>query len=173
LIVAFDASVLVYLFDERAPAPIDQGTGVPVADAQGRLNHLVATLADAKAKIIIPTPALAEVLVNARDAAPAWLAELHRNRHFRIVGFDERAAIEYAVRQAERRSSPREVSRAKAKFDDQILAIAAVENAETLYSDDAGLARSAPAKLNVLGIADLPRPPVDPQPNLPFSTDPA
>jgi len=47
---------------------------------------LITTLQQNRAKIIIPTPALGELLVKGREAAPEWLAILHKSRHFRISG---------------------------------------------------------------------------------------
>ena len=162
MIVAFDTSVLVYFFDEKANAPIDAATGAPVADCQERLDFLIATLQRDKAKIVIPTPALGELLVKAQQAAPEWLALLHKSRHFRIVGFDERAAVEFAATQADRIASGQKnegASRAKAKFDDQIVAIAAVEGATVIYSDDPHIKKLAGSRFEVIGVADLPLPP--------------
>jgi hypothetical protein len=71
---------------------------------------------------------------------------LPSSRHFRIAPFDERAAVEFAARQAERIAASErapEATRTKAKFDDQIVAIAAVEGATTIYSDDEDIAKLA------------------------------
>lgn len=162
MIVAFDTSVLVYFFDEQANAPIDAATGASVADCKERLDFLIATLQRDKAKIIIPTPALGELLVRGREAAPEWLAILHKSRHFRIAGFDERAAVEFAATQAERVASGQKnegATRAKAKFDDQIVAIAAIEGATVIYSDDPHIKKLAGGRFEVIGVADLPLPP--------------
>lgn len=159
MIVAFDTSVLVYFFDEHANAPIDPATNAPAADCKERLDFLIATLQQDKAKIIIPTPALGELLVKAQQAAQEWLAILHKSRHFRIAGFDERAAVEFAATQAERAASGQKnegATRAKAKFDDQIVAIAAVEGATVIYSDDPHIKSLAGGRFEVIGVADLP-----------------
>ena len=166
MIVAFDTSVLVYFFDEQANAPIDTNTGAPVAQCKERLNFLIATLQRDKAKIIVPTPALGELLIRAQQSAPEWLAILHKSRQFRIVGFDERAAVEFAATQANRRASGQKnegATRAKAKFDDQIVAIAAVEGAEVIYSDDPHIKKLAGSRVEVVGIAELPLPRQDAQ----------
>lgn len=162
MIVAFDTSVLVYFFDEQANAPTDAATGAPVSDCRDRLDFLIASLQREKAKIVIPTPVLGELLVKARQAAPEWLAILNKSRHFRIAGFDERAAVEFAATQAERIASGQKnegASRAKAKFDDQIVAIAAVEGASVIYSDDPHIKKLAGSRFEVIGVADLPLPP--------------
>ncbi len=158
MIVAFDTSVLVYFFDEQANAPIDSSTGTPISECKDRLSFLIASLQREKAKIIIPTPALGELLVKAQQAAPEWLAIIHKSRHFRIADFDERAAVEFAATQAERIASGQKnegTTRAKAKFDDQIVAIAAVEGASVIYSDDPHIKRLAGSRFKVIGVANL------------------
>ena len=57
--------------------------------------------------------------------------------------------------------------RDKAKFDEQIMAIAIVEGAATIYSDDADIVKLAPEGMEVIGLAALPLPPEDAQPKLP------
>jgi predicted nucleic acid-binding protein len=152
LIVAFDASVLIYLFDERTRAPNDPATGQPVADCTVRVNYLISSLQQSKAKIVIPTPSLGEVLVRAQEAAPGWLQLLHQSRHFRISAFEERAAVEFAATQAQRKAignkSP-SLPHAKAKFDDQIVAIAAVEGATVIYSDDTDIRKLTEGRIEV------------------------
>lgn len=162
MIVAFDASVLVYLFDRNARSPLDPTTGQAVANCKERIDFLLATLDRSHTKIVIPTPALAEVLVKAHQAAPEWLKLLQRSSHFRIATFDERAAVEYAAMQAQSRERGR-ATRAKAKFDDQIIAKAAVEGATVSYSDDPDIKNIAGTRFEVYGIGDLPLPPPDPQ----------
>jgi hypothetical protein len=159
LIAVFDASVLVFLFSEDASAPIDPSTDSPVQMCQSRVTHLLAELQKSKTKIIIPAPALAEVLVYAGTAAPEWLRIVSTSKHFRVAPFDELAAVEFAANQAARSkgvSKEAGPTRRKAKFDDQIYAIAAVERADVIYSDDADIRKLAGDRLRVVGIADLP-----------------
>ena len=166
MIVAFDASILVYLFDENASSPIDEKTGKVVDLCQLRVAHLITVLQNGKAKIIIPTPSLAEVLVRAQSGAPERLKILQESKHFRISAFDQRAAVEFAATQAGRGSGGfkhAQGARAKAKFDDQIISIAAVEGASKIYSDDKDIFKAAGSKFEVIGIADLPLPPEDQQ----------
>lgn len=61
--------------------------------------------------------------------------------------------------------------RAKAKFDDQIVAIAAVEGATAIYSGDADIAKLAEGRFEVIRIAALPLPPDAAQSILPFDSD--
>ena len=58
---------------------------------------------------------------------------------------------------------------AKIKYDRRIVAIAKVEGAHTIYSDDMGVHRLARrVGITVIRIADLPLPPEDPQQELNF-----
>ena len=106
MIVAFDATVLIYIIDENASPPNDPATGQPVRNCKERLDHLPFTLQKENAKIIIPTPALGEVLVKAQQAAPELLRDLTSSKHFRVVSFDAMAAVEYAAMHAARLGSP-------------------------------------------------------------------
>jgi hypothetical protein len=111
------------------------------------------------------------VLVNAGDAGPELLRILNGSRHFRVADFDERAAVEFAAVQDERARSGiarDSATRAKAKFDDQIIAIATVENATAIYSDDDRFARLAGGRFSIEGILTLPLPPEDAQPGFVF-----
>jgi hypothetical protein len=125
--VALDASVLLFLFDENTPAS--------VPGAKERVEYLVQTLSDAGEKIIIPTPALSECLVHAGPAGPEYLAIITKQACFRVAAFDERAAVEVAVRTFQARQSGQkkggnpDATKAKIKFDRQIVAIAAIEGA--------------------------------------------
>jgi predicted nucleic acid-binding protein len=157
LIVAFDASVLVYVVTGNARAPIDPATGRTVSQCKERVEHLIENLQREEAKIIVPTPSLAEVLVGAEEAGPEFLHIIGKSRHFRVIAFDERAAVEFAARQAERKASGLKApaaTRAKAKFDDQIVAIAAVEGASIIYSDDPDIRKLAAPRFEVKGIAE-------------------
>ena len=97
---------------------------------------------------------------------------MQESKHFRISGFDQRAAVEFAATQASRAIGglkPVQGLRAKAKFDDQIISIAAVEGASIIYSDDGHILKAAGSKFKVIGIADLPLPQDEPQLNLQLS----
>jgi predicted nucleic acid-binding protein len=172
LIVAFDASILIYVIDDQAKPPLDPATGNPVDRCHMRVTHLLETLQQEDTKIVIPTPALAEVLVRAAKGGPEFLRILSSSRHFRIAPFDERAAVEFAARQAERIAASERApaaTRTKAKFDDQIVAIAAVEGATTIYSDDEDIAKLAQGRFEVVKIGVIQLPPD--QGKLPFEVD--
>lgn len=82
--------------------------------------------------------------------------------------------MEFAARQAERIEANARApapTRAKAKFDDQIVAIAAVEGATTIYSDDEDIAKLAEGRFEVVKIAAVPLPPESAQGKLPFDAE--
>jgi predicted nucleic acid-binding protein len=152
--VIFDASYLIPLLDPRVKGISDNP----------RVNHLFATLEKAKAKIIIPTPALSEVLIGAGDAAPKYLEIINRSARFKVVPFGERAAVEAAAahREAIDAGNKKEgdISWAKIKFDRQIMAIAKVEGADCIYSDDGDLVRLGQKDgISVVALDQLPHPP--------------
>ena len=174
MIVAFDASILIYVIDEQAKPPLDPLTSKPIDRCHERVTHLLETLQQQSTKIVIPTPALGEVLVRAAKGGPELLRILSSSRHFRIAPFDERAAVEFAARQAERIAASERApaaTRTKAKFDDQIVAIAAVEGATTIYSDDEDIAKLAQGRFEVVKIGAIPLPPESAQGKLPFEAD--
>jgi len=96
-VVLFDSNFLSYLLNRNSRAPIDSKTGEPVAHAQKRVEYLIQCLEKAKERVLIPSPALAEVLVFAGDALVEWLAVINSTAVFEVVDFDQRAAIELAL----------------------------------------------------------------------------
>lgn len=161
---AFDSVILgAYLHPEAAyPEPVDR---VPE-----RLKHFVETLDAKQAAIVIPTPALSEFLVLAAAATGDYLAELTNSSVFAVEPFDLKGAIEAAASQRRALEAGNKRSGAggpwqKVKVDRQIVAIAKVHDVDQLYSDDDDGRRLAEADgVPVKGVADLPLPPVDPQP---------
>ncbi|GLR85843.1 hypothetical protein GCM10007857_25540 [Bradyrhizobium iriomotense] len=112
----------------------------------------------------MPTPALSEVLIGAGDAAPSYLDILNKSARFKIAPFGSRAAVEAAARHREaiQAGDKREGSAgwAKVKFDRQIIAIAKVEGAERIYSEDSDVIRLGKAEgFQVYRLEDLEEPP--------------
>ncbi|MCC8959302.1 PIN domain-containing protein [Bradyrhizobium sp. Pear77] len=144
------------------------GTPVPggVDRAKERIDYLVHRLSKAKAKIIIPTPALSEALVKAGAAASLQIVEeIQKHAVFSIEPFDTRAALEASAmsRAALANGNKKGSSTApwqKVKFDRQIVAIAKVNGATEIYSDDGDIAALGQhAKIKVIRLSDLPLPP--------------
>ena len=178
--VVIDATMLLLLLRPGIPVPAGPG-GVPIDKPKERVEHLVRQLEQDRTKIIVPTPALSEVLVRAGVAASQQIIEhLQKYSVFRIEPFDTRAAIEVATMTRDaiakgKKRGDNAATYAKIKYDRQIVAIARVCGATTIYSDDGDIrALGKETKLTVIGLADLPLPPESRQQPLPLSgTDPS
>jgi len=136
-----------------------------------RLNHLFSGHAIV---LIVPTPALAEFLVRANSAGHAWLAMVEKKRSFQIAAFDRRAATEcadldrIALDSKDKRQGSKDAYQ-KVKVDRQILAIARVNRADLLITEDVGLMHLAIAcKMPTKTILDLDLPASHLQHNLDF-----
>jgi predicted nucleic acid-binding protein len=130
------------------------------------LTNLSANLIRGHTKVIIPTPALSEILVHADNAGPKYLEQLRLSRAFKLEPFDERAAAEVAMmirsdlrKLGKKRGRQIQDAWAKVKSDRQIVAIAKVNGASALYTEDRGVRSFAQeSNIAVFGIADLPLP---------------
>ena len=159
--VVFDANFLIYFLDPK----IKDGVG-----SNPRIDHLVATIQKTGERIVVPTPALSELLVKAGDAGPKYLEIVARSKFFRVAEFGERAAVEAAALHREakaggnKRGATPEADWAKVNFDRQIVAIARVVGAKTIYTNDRQLAKHAKsAGIDAFGLDELPAPPAEPQ----------
>ena len=110
-------------------------------------------------------PALSEVLVYAGSAASRYLDTIFRSACFRIAPFGERSTIELAkmtdaILAAGNFRAGSEETRAKIKFDRQIIPITQMESRTTIYSDDQGLTKfAARLGLQVIPVHESPLPP--------------
>jgi predicted nucleic acid-binding protein len=168
--VVIDATVLMPLMRPDIPVPAG-ADGIPITRVKERIDYLVKRLEKERTKIIVPTPALSEVLVRAgAEASEKIIEHLQKFAVFRIEPFDTKAAIEVAAMNREllnsrqRKRGIGNATWAKIKFDWQIVAIAKVCAATMIYSDDGDIkAISARAGIKVQALADLPLPPEDAQ----------
>ena len=145
--VAFDATVLVDFFNRKL-------TG----DRRAKLDELVATLEKSRTKIVIPTPALTEVLIRAGKGREEIHNALTRKSAFEIAPFDVKAAMECSLllEEAWSGAEKRAITKTKFKFDWQIVAIAATRRVSTIYSDDGDVGKAAVrAGIRVVRIDDL------------------
>lgn len=141
--VSFDAGFLGITLHPAAKPPLDPATKKPAARLPERLDALLESLDAAREKVIISTPALAEFLVLAGVQGPKYLNELNNFSNFYIRPFDQMAAIEVAAMEllARKTGSKRFPASPgapwqKVKVDRQIVAIAKLHGAHTMYSDD-------------------------------------
>lgn len=159
--VVFDANFLIYFLD----AKIKGGVG-----SNPRIDHLVEVIQNTGDRIIVPTPALSELLVRAGDAGPKYLEIIAHSKFFRVAEFGERAAVEAAaltreaIANGNKRGVTPDADWAKVKFDRQIVAIARVVSATAIYTNDGQLSTHARAAgLDAVSLDELPDPPVPPQ----------
>lgn len=174
--VAFDTSVLVLVSDPTAKPPIDPSTGAPVTDCQERMLHLIKTLNAEKQRVLIGTPVLTEYLVKAGADKDKRFQAITKSTVFSVASFDTMAAVECAALEDKDFPKPRPVAegetKAKVKFDRQIIAIALVRGAKTVYTGDEGLAsRAKRSGLKVVMTWEIPLPPVDAQLPLRYEAD--
>lgn len=159
--VVFDANFLIYFLDPKVKGGVGNNP---------RIDHLVATIQNTGERIIVPTPALSELLVKADEAGPKYLEIIARSRNFRVAEFGERAAVEAAaltrdaLAKGNKRGATPDADWAKVKFDRQIVAIARVVGATTIYTNDGPLVRHATASgIMAIDQEGLPDPPIVPQ----------
>jgi predicted nucleic acid-binding protein len=162
--VVFDATMLLLFLRPSSGRPTDS-VGKPIEQIEERLAALVQRLERTKSRIIVPTPALSEVLVHAGNAGPEIVETLTRSTVFRIVPFDALAAVEAALMtraalKTKDKRSGLNAPWAKVKFDRQIVAIAKATSATMIYTDDSDVRTLATAEdIPVTGLAELPLPP--------------
>jgi hypothetical protein len=171
--VVLDASMLLLFFRPETGVPRD-AHGKPVAKAADRVKHLIEELDKQGTRIAVPAPALSEILVHAGAAASQLIVnEMGKVYKFSVEPFDQRAAIELAAMLRDELPGGKKGMKAgtetwaKLKFDRQIVAIAKVIGATTIYSDDGDLGAVATRNgIPVIRVCDLPLPPENPQQNL-------
>ena len=162
MVVAFDADVLILLLQPSIDPPTDPSTQRPVEYVSERLAQLVADLTERDAGVIVPAPALAEVLVVPGADALELLKVIDKQAVFRIEPFRAADAVEAAASTREALDRGDKKSGADApwpcvKTDRQIVAVAKRCGAETIYSNDAGMRRFA-GDILVVSVWELPVP---------------
>lgn len=172
--VIFDTTFLLHLIDPALPPPMDPHTSKPVVEVNRRIAQLVSELRERREKIIIPTPALSELLVLAEQAGAGYLTKLSKSSVFQIESFDARAAVELAVMTATAKKAGdiragSTASMAKIKFDRQIVAIARVHRVSVIYTNDNELRKFAADRgIKAIAVWELPLPPIEVQLPLPW-----
>ncbi len=172
--VVIDSTMLLLLFRPATRVPTN-AEGKAIVAPKERMDFLVEGLEKDRTRILVPTPALSEILVRAGARASQEIVdEITKHAVFRVEPFDTRAAIELAAMGREDLARPRAkrdeaATYAKLKFDRQIVAIAKVNQATAMYSDDKDLrALASRTGMKVIGLQDLPLPPEAHQTTLVF-----
>jgi|GEM_PF-393733 len=166
--VVLDTNVVLMLLDPSAGPPLDPSTGKPVDAGRDRIEYLVKQLSASGNSAIIPTPVLAEVLTKAGAAGATYVSIIDGSTTLRIEPFDKRAAVELGALESSMWAAPKgnpTYPRQKVKVDRQIVAIAKVHGASTIYSDDEHIEKLCKSLgIAVIGLAQLPKPPPPPAP---------
>jgi predicted nucleic acid-binding protein len=164
--IALDTTALSALFIPGAKL-WRAGTNTPIKYGKERLEALVERIAKERDTILIPTPVLSELLVCiSPDNITDLLAQLNASIWFRVEAFDSAAAVELGVRTAraitagdKREGAPADTPWTKVKFDRQIVAIAIVNGASEIISDDPHVkALGERWGIKVTSVDDLPIP---------------
>lgn len=145
--VVVDTNVLIQIFG----LPVDKAlndpvTGNLVSRPRDRAAALVAAVDAKGGTIVIPTPVLAEYLVGIpEEHQQARLAAIGAYKVFEVAPFGERAAIECSrmLSLAEFRQLDEAATKAKVRFDRQIVAIALAVGADELWTHDKGVRAKA------------------------------
>lgn len=168
--VVFDTTALLLFVYPLKPPPIDPLTGNDLTRCHDRIEYLVKSLSDRRIKVGLPTPVIAEYLIGAGLNKQAFFAQFQSNSAFLPLPFDEKAAIELAL--ITEPNVRTEDTKAKVRFDRQVVAIAKANGATALYTDDKNQAAFARANgQTVIMIHDIPLPPPETAP-LPFPEEP-
>jgi predicted nucleic acid-binding protein len=162
--IATDSTFLSLMLHPKARPPIDPQTKKRVERMEDRIEKLLDDLSYENERIILPTPALAEFLVLAGADGPKYLDMLSAMRTILVKPFDEMAAIELAAMElADRAHGNKRGGVAapwqKVKIDRQIVAVAKVNGASKIYSDDEDVRHFAQkAQIEVVASYELPLP---------------
>ncbi len=157
MIVAFDNTFLCVLFGGNPG-------GRDPARRKRQIQHLVKTLSESKAQILIPTPALSELLMLPGVRLNETLERIADESAFHISPFDLKSAVELAqistVEPGKGKRKGQAGTWAKVKFDRQIVAIAKANLAEEIYSTDAEVCALAKKNgIKAVSFDNLPDPP--------------
>lgn len=161
--VAFDNTMLSALLNPSGKPPRIPGTDIPVDFPKERAEAVVDAIAKANRKIILPTPACAELLTAIGPDAQQYLNIVSRSRVFEVASFDALCAAELAILNRELFKPLDDENKAepyqKRKVDRQIIAICKVAKVADIYTDDKGLAQRARlCGINAIPLNDCPLP---------------
>ncbi|MCA3299260.1 MAG: hypothetical protein ING28_14200 [Roseomonas sp.] len=172
-LVGFDTTMLSLLLNPHSKPPEDPRSQKPVTFPKKRAVYLLACIQKEKGKIIVPTPAVAEILTVIGPEAQAYFDIIAQNRLFDVAAFDPKAAIELAILNRDVFSTTDRKNNLepyqKIKIDRQILAILKSRGVSEIYTDDVGLSnRARLCGITPIGIAELRLPPDEQQMKLEF-----
>jgi hypothetical protein len=157
--IAFDTTFLTLM--------LVPGARHEISDAKERIEFLISDIHGSREKVIIPTPALSEVLIKSGQARDQIINLLTKSDKFLVAPFDTLCALELSLmvdaafaRKDKRDGAPG--TWVKVKFDRQIVSIAKVFGARAIYSEDGDLRAIAVRNdLPCYGVSDIKIPEAD------------
>jgi len=162
--VVIDNDILSLLLHPKGRAPKDPDTNKPIERLPDRIEKLIEDWEGDQEKVIIPAPVLSEFLILAGDDASNYLDEINSRRMMIVKSFDPMAAIELAAIELEARKTGSKRGGVaapwnKVKFDRQIVAIAKVNAAKRIYSNDGDVRKfAATVGIETVSAWELPLP---------------
>lgn len=159
--VVLDSNVLIQVLSNAKPDInlIDPKTGLVVDRAEARADALVERIDRHGGQILIPTPVLSEYLFGVNpESIQSHLELIGGFACFEVVSFDEIAAVECArmITSQELKQLDPTSSKAKLRFDRQIISIAKANNADEIWTHDAPLMLKAESlNIKVKSLADI------------------
>ena len=160
--------MLSILLNPSSRIPVDPKTGQTLTLARERALFRVSALSKARRKVVIPTPACAELLTVIGPEAQQYFEIVTQNRYFEIASFDNKCALELAILnrttflQHDQKNNLEPYQRVK--LDRQIVAVCKAAGVKEIYTDDRGLsARAVMCGMSVVHSWDLPAPPAEAQ----------
>ena len=153
--VAIDATTLSIMLNPKSRILVDLG--------RERINGFIARAEKERRKLIIPTPATAELLTAIGPTSADYIRVINRKAVFEVRSFDEVAAMELAFLNRDIFASLDKKNRLepwqKIKVDRQIIAIAKVADCEQILTEDDALAnRARLCHIEPLKLENLPIP---------------
>lgn len=142
-LVSFDSNILICIFQDP---DVDSGKIPPeTIEYQKRAKILAHNLENSDAKIVVPTPAVAEYLSGIGTKHHGSLVILFQELFFHIPTFDLRASAKAAELWQAHKSIPHaeKMGRRFLKMDVMIIACAVVSGVQIFYSHDAKCRRLA------------------------------
>jgi predicted nucleic acid-binding protein len=162
--IVVDTNFLVLLIDPDSTQNVNRR-----AD---RVRHFIDTLAASKEEVMIPAPALAELVAGRVERVEEIVEAVRKLKIFSVQAFDPVIAIETGERIAAVREKTPENERLPGwkvvmKYDAMIAATAIVRGARALYTLDKGFEKYLEGTaVKIYLLDDLPLPPEDPQQHL-------
>lgn len=145
--VVLDNNVLIHVMHNQNAGPLhDPATGDLVDRLPERADALVEQITSRRGRLIVPTPVLTEYLLGIDPVeSDAHVRELNSMTAIEFMPFDELAAIEcaYMVNAVERSQLSPNATKAKLRFDRQILAICKAAGVDELWTHDVELYNKA------------------------------